>query len=402
MNILIITDAWRPQINGVVRTLEAIIPELEEMGHSVKIASPQETRPTTFHLPFYPEIALEFFAHKHLKRTIKNFQPGAVHIATEGPLGWAARRICLKQNRPFTTAYHTRFPEYLASRVLPLAPERGRGSKILDLRSKSLDFAEPAPDLIRGEGEPLLPKRIAKHIKNLTYAILRRFHAPSQAVLVATATMESELKQHGFKNTVLWPRGVDTNLFQPYGKTLSTYTNLPRPILLYVGRVAVEKNLPAFLDLKTTGSKVVIGDGPDLDKLRKQYPEAHFLGTLEGEMLARHFAAADLFVFPSKTDTFGLVLLEACACGLRIASYPAPGPVDIFTDPATRSFTVLNANLQRAVDEALSLPAISNIPRRFAESFSWNSCTDQFYQHLQAPTPKAVKRLTRMGEWLKR
>jgi glycosyltransferase involved in cell wall biosynthesis len=215
-------------------------------------------------------------------------------------------------------------------------------------------------------------------------------------MMVATASMENELRAHKFRRIVRWSRGVDTELFRPYGKNIAAYENLPRPILLYVGRVAVEKNLREFLELKTPGSLVVIGDGPDLPALIKQYPAAHFPGAMRGETLARHYAAADLFVFPSTTDTFGLVLLEACASGLRIAAHPAPGPSDIFADAAAKTFAALDPNLQIAVDRALSLPDDPALPRDFvAARFSWAACTQQFLTHLQAPSPQAVRRVTR-------
>lgn len=356
MKILIVSDAWKPQINGVVRTLESISKELELRGHEVLIVGPDTGRFFTFPMPFYPEIKLEFFAHFRLAKIIRDFSPDTTHIATEGPLGWAARSCCLRQGRPFTTSYHTNFPDYLAKRC---------------------------------------PHLLAPLVAMTSFAILRRFHAPAGAVMVATSLIENELRTRKFYRLVRWSRGVDTDLFKPYGKALKAYENLPRPILLNVGRVSVEKNLRAFLDLETQGSKVVIGDGPDLEKLRKQYPQAHFLGTLSGETLARHFAAADLFVFPSKTDTFGLVLLEACASGLRCAAYPVAGPLDIFSGETGNAFAVLDENLQKAVDRALSLPDNPGNPRAFASKFSWKVSAEQFFIHLQAPSPKAKRRLAR-------
>ena len=345
VKILVVSDAWVPQVNGVVRTLQATQREAMRMGHDMRIIGPAAKGFFSFPLPFYPEIRLEFFAHNRLAKILRDFSPDAVHIATEGSLGWAARRICLREGRKFTTAYHTGFPDYLAKR---------------------------------------LPSVLAPVVVHAAYAVLRRFHAPSSAVMVATTSVERELKAHHFCNLVLWTRGVDTALFKPYGKTLAAFENLPRPILLNVGRVSVEKNLCAFLDLKTTGSKVVIGDGPDLPLLRQRYPQAHFLGAMEGETLTRHYAAADLFVFPSTTDTFGLVLLEACAAGLRVATYPAAGPADIFVDESCKAFAVLNADLQRAVDLALSLPNNPETPRQFAARFSWQASATQFVTHVQA------------------
>jgi glycosyltransferase involved in cell wall biosynthesis len=362
MKILIISDAWHPQVNGVVRTLESTTRELQKAGHEVRIVGP-EAGWRSFKAPTYPDIRLEFLARPRLRRVMDAFAPDFVHIATEGPLGWAGRNLCLHLRRPFTTSYHTRFPEYLAARM---------------------------------------PKWAARGVRLIAYATLRRFHTPASAIFVATPSIEEELRQRKFRRLARWSRGVDTDLFKPYGKNHAAYRNLPRPILLYVGRVAIEKNLRAFLDLETPGSKVVVGDGPDLPLLRAEYKRAHFLGPHVGEELARHYAAADLFVFPSTTDTFGLVLLEACAAGLRVASYPAPGPVDVFANPAARRFAALDADLGRAVAAALALPDDAEAPRRFAGGFSWAACTRQFFEHLQAPTPKAVKRITRLRNWLSR
>ena len=343
MKILIISDAWHPQINGVVRTLEATLRELQKMGHDAQVVGPDIDRLSSVVLPFFPDVTLEFFTHKRLRSVFDQFQPDIVHIATEGLLGWEARRVCLQRGWPFTTAYHTRFPEYLAARA-PLGVKRG--------------------------------------IHRLSDAVLRRFHAPSHAVMVPTPSMEEELKRWGVAHLARWSRGVDTDVFQAYGKVLDAYASLPRPILLYVGRVAAEKNLPDFLSLDTKGSKVVIGDGPETANLRARFPDAHFLGAInDNDLLARHYAAADLFVFPSTTDTFGLVLVEAAAAGLRIASKPAPGPVDIFADPSTRRFAVLNEDLQMAVMQALELPDNPDVPRAFAKRFSWKACTEAFLKH---------------------
>ena len=361
--ILIISDAWLPQINGVVRTLEATAAVLRQQGHAVTVAGPETSRWSTIAAPSYPSIKLEFFARRRLARLVSGCQPDFIHIATEGPLGWAARNLCLRLGRPFTTSYHTRFPEYLAARV---------------------------------------PRFLSRPILILAYAVLRRFHAPSSAIMVATPTIQQELQRRKFRRLARWVRGVDTEVFRPYGKDLETYAHLTRPVLLYVGRVAVEKNLHAFLSVRSEGSRVVIGDGPDMESLKRLYPSAHFIGAMQGEKLARHYAAADVFVFPSTTDTFGLVLLEACACGLRVASVPAPGPVDIFSDPQTGNFAVLNDSLEQAVHDVLKLTDDPLLPRRFAETFSWEACTRQFFDHLQASTPVAVKRMTRLRNWLSR
>ena len=363
MKILIISDAWHPQINGVIRTLEATQKWLIKLGHEVLIIGPEPGLWRTISTPSYPTIKLEFFGRKRLHKILKTYQPDFIHVATEGPLGWSGRNLCLKESLPFTTSYHTRFPEYVAARA---------------------------------------PKFISKFILLITYAALRRFHAPSSAIMVATDSVEKELTQKKFRRIVKWSRGVDTELFQIYGKDLKSYQDLPRPILLYVGRVAVEKNLRAFLDIKIKCSKVIIGDGPDFEALRKEYRHAHFLGLKTGEILARHYAAADLFVFPSTTDTFGLVLLEACAAGLKVASYPASGPLDLFCNEAARDFAVLGKDLEEAIRKALALPTNPATPRAFAETFSWEACTKQFFDQLQAPTPLAIKRISRLRNWLSR
>ena len=351
MKILIISDAWRPQINGVVRTLEATVEELARLGHEARVVGPLQRGRRVVAVPFYPEVKLEFFAGSRIARVFDEFRPDLVHIATEGPLGWAARRLCLRRRRPFTTSYHTRFPEYLAA---------------------------------------FSPAFLGGVARATVYTILRWFHAPSEAVMVATASLERDLEARGFSRLARCSRGVDTTIFRPRGKALPAYAALPRPVMLYVGRLAGEKNLPAFLDIAGAGSRVVIGDGPDLASLKARYPEAHFLGAMSGENLARHYAAADLFVFPSSTDTFGLVLLEACAAGLRIAAKPAPGPADIFADSAAKEFVAMDWDLGRAVAEALRLPENPDAPRAFARRFTWETCTRQFLSHLQ-PSPFAER-----------
>ena len=348
MKILIVSDAWRPQVNGVVRTLEMTTQELTRLGHDVRVVGPDVERPATLSVPFYPEIKLEFFARRRLNRVFDDFSPEYIHITTEGPLGWAARRVCLDRKLGFSTAYHTRFPDYLAARA---------------------------------------PKFAAGAIRRATYAILRRFHAPSQVILAATPSIERELKAQRFQRVARWSRGVDLTLFRPCGKEIAAFKGLARPILLSVGRLAVEKNLRAFLKLKTPGSKVVIGDGPDAGALRREFPQATFLGALFGEALARHYAAADLFVFPSLSDTFGLVLLEACAAGLNVAALPAPGPLDIFAGDQTCS--AIDADLGRAVQRALALPADGRAARAFAERFTWEACTAQFCESVKAAPARA-------------
>jgi len=342
VKILIVSDTWRPQINGVVRTLEMTERELGRLGHETRIVGPEADRWATLAVPFYPEIKLELFSRRRLARVFDDFAPEHVHIATEGPLGMAGRRICLKRGIPFNTAYHTRFPEYLAARV---------------------------------------PKPLAVAMSAVTYAVLRWFHRPATEVLVATASMQRELAAHGFERLACWSRGVDLEQFQLYGKDLPAFAGLPRPILIYVGRLAIEKNLRGFLSLRTLGSKVVVGDGPDAQLLKHEFSGAHFLGAMSGEPLARAYAAADLFVFPSLSDTFGLVLLEACAAGLRVAATPAPGPLDIFGSDS--GVAVLDADLGHAVAGALKLPDDPQIPRAFAQRFTWAACTEQFCDSLR-------------------
>ncbi|MBL28900.1 MAG: alpha-mannosyltransferase [Rhodospirillaceae bacterium] len=328
MNILLVTDAWLPQVNGVVRTYQTVIRELEAMGHAVRTVTPDQFR--SFPCPTYPEIRLSVVGSRGLGRIIDEEAPDAIHIATEGPLGVAARRACLKRKLPFTTSFHTKFPEYVYARFrLPVS---------------------------------------------WSYAWMRRFHAASQAVMVATPSLARELEGWGFTNVRPWTRGVDTALFHPREET---GLDLQRPISLFVGRVAVEKNIAAFLDLDIDGTKLVVGDGPMLDELRHRYPKAVFAGKKEGEELARHFAAADVFVFPSRTDTFGLVLLEALASGVPVAAYPVTGPLDVVDGAGVG---VLDDDLGKAVRSALQIPAEQC--RSYAMNFSWRACAEKFLGNL--------------------
>ncbi|HKJ95434.1 MAG TPA: glycosyltransferase family 1 protein, partial [Gammaproteobacteria bacterium] len=297
MRIVITTDAWRPQVNGVVTTLSRVGAALEADGHEVMFVTPEGF--ATVGLPTYPEIRLSLLPGRRVARRLDAFAPDAIHIATEGPLGMAARRYCRRRGLPFTTAYHTQFPRYVRLRA------------------------------------PIPPR--------LTYAWLRRFHAPAARTMVPTPAMARELAGHGFDHVVVWSRGVDTDVFRPWGKD---GLDLPRPVSLFVGRVAVEKNLEAFLDLDAAGTKVVVGDGPDRERLSRRYPEVVFTGYRFGEELARTVAAADVFVFPSRTDTFGLTMLEAMACGVPVAAYPVTGPRDVVIDGVTGC---LDDSLGRAV-----------------------------------------------------
>jgi glycosyltransferase involved in cell wall biosynthesis len=347
MKIVIATDAWHPQVNGVVRTLGQIAREAPAFGSEVQFLAPGEFR--TVPVPSYPEIRLSLVSPGMVERRLDAMKPEAIHIATEGPLGHATRRVCLRRGLPFTTSFHTRFPDYIAER-LPLA------------RRWSSD---------------------------LTWAWLRRFHAPATAVMAATPTLTQELTQHRFRNVKLWTRGVDANLFRPReGATLA----LPRPIFLTVGRVAVEKNLDAFLGLDLPGTKVVVGDGPARASLQRQFPDAVFLGARQGEALAEVYAAADVFVFPSLTDTFGLVLLEALASGLPIAAFPADAPRDVLGDAPVG---VLDRDLRRACLAALGCSR--HAARGFALRMTWAESARLFLKHVQdGNTPQRWRRARRL------
>jgi len=329
MKILLVTDAWAPQVNGVVRTYVTVIPLIEAEGHTVRVISPESYRSVA--CPTYGEIRLAFPPGGRFVCDIEAFAPDAIHIATEGPLGWRARRYCLARGVPFTTAFHTRFPEYVHARTgMPVA---------------------------------------------LGYRLLRRFHAPASATLVATAGLKTELEKRGFGHLALWSRGVDTALFRPRH---DTFIDDPGPISMYVGRVAVEKNVEAFLALDIPGTKYVVGDGPQLAELRNRYPAVRFVGPKHGDELARYFAAADVFVFPSLTDTFGLVLLEALASGVPVAAYPVRGPLDVV---GTAPVGVLAGDLRNAVLGALMLDPAEC--RRHALRFTWQACARTLLDHVE-------------------
>jgi len=330
LRIAVVTDAWRPQTNGVVRTLSTTVEMATRLGHELIVIEPGQFR--TFPCPTYPEIRLALMPWRTLGQRLKAFGPDAIHIATEGPLGAAARSWCLRNRRPFTTSYHTRFPEYVRARVpIPLA---------------------------------------------VSYAHLRRFHGAAARTLVATPTMQRQLESMGFTNLVRWSRGVDLDLFHPRRKD---FLDLPRPVFLYCGRVAVEKNVEDFLKLDLPGTKVVVGDGPARTGLEAKYPGTCFAGYRFGEELARYVAAADVFVFPSRTDTFGLVLLEAMASGVPVAAYPVTGPVDVVRNGSTG---VLADDLRAAALAALKInPADC---RTYALDFTWEAATRQFLDHLES------------------
>ncbi len=329
MRILIVTDAWFPQVNGVVRTLAAVRDELMAMGHEVEVISPDGF--ASLPCPTYPEIRLALLPGRRLRRRADRFRPEAIHIATEGPLGWAARRYCRRRRLPFTTSFHTRFPEYVHARVR-------------------------------------LPVRWG-------YGLLRRFHRPSRGVMVAAASLRRELEARGFTNLKRWNRGVDLELFRPRPERL--FADREGPIALFCGRVAVEKNIGVFLDLDLPGTKVVVGDGPQRAALARQYPDVVFTGYKTGEDLARHIGSADVFVFPSLTDTFGLVLLEAMACGVPVAAFPVTGPVDVVID---EKIGRLSDDLAAAVRQALTLRRADC--RVFAENHSWRACAERFVENL--------------------
>ena len=332
--ILIVTDAWTPQVNGVVRTIRATGEELKALGHDVRFATP-ENHPT-MPLPTYPEIRLALYPGSSLSQQIDSFAPHAIHIATEGTMGLSARRICLARGLPFTTAFHTRFPEYVNARF-PFIPE------------------------------------------SMVFAALRSFHAAASATMVSTERLKEELEAHGFNNLVLWSRGVDTEHFKPGTRDgfEKLGLDLPRPIFLYVGRVAVEKNVEAFVRLDLPGSKVVIGEGPQRQELSLKFPDTHFLGPRAGDELAGLYRSADAFVFPSKTDTFGLVLLEALASGVPVAAYPVPGPLDVVGDAP---IAALDQDLKAACLRALEIPR--EAARSYALGRSWRASSEQFFGNL--------------------
>ena len=353
MRVLLATDAWEPQVNGVVRTLSRVVAELRAMGHEVELVSPNQF--TTVPLPTYPEIKLALGAYESMQDRFKAFEPEAIHIATEGPLGLAARRICVEWKLPFTTSYHTRFPEYVSARLpLPLAAG---------------------------------------------YSYMKWFHKPSGRLMVATPTMRDELVKHGFRNISPWSRGVDPEVFKPRAPgEPDVYEGLARPIWLNVGRVAVEKNIEAFLSADLPGTKVVVGDGPQREELEARYPNVVFRGARFGDELAAHFACADVFVFPSLTDTFGLVILEAMAAGLPVAAFPAPGPIDII--PGSNAGALARSQTDGLREACLACLEIDKAGvRRFAERFSWRACAEQFLKNLE-PYPEPAK--TRFWRRLRR
>ena len=329
MRVLIATDAWHPQVNGVVRTLTSLARSAKTLGVEAEILSPDGF--PTIPLPTYPGLRLALPSGRQIAKRIEDARPDAVHIATEGPIGHQVRALCLRRNWPFTTSYTTRFPEYISARW-------------------------PIPE-------------------GLIYAGLRRFHNAASVTMVATPSLENELRERGFTRIGRWTRGVDTDLFRP---DRAIDLTLPRPIFACVGRVAVEKNLEAFLSLDLPGTKIVIGTGPAEAGLKQRFPDAKFLGQIENGKLAAHLASADVFVFPSLTDTFGVVQLEALASGVPVAAFPVTGPKDVI---GGHPVGVLNEDLRAACLAALDVSRAAC--REFALQFSWERCARQFIGHLR-------------------
>jgi len=333
MKLLVVSDAWHPQVNGVVRTIEATNRELQRDGHTVVMVAPGEF--ITVPCPRYSEIRLSLFPYRRVARRIAAERPDAIHLATEGPLGQAARRFCVRHGLPFTTAYHTRFPQYLKAM-----------------------FGMP---------------------ESWVYGFLRRFHGAATHVLSPTVEIDRDLAAIGLTNIARWTRGVDLDVFKPDQGVSPHTAGLKGPVFLYVGRVSVEKNIEAFLELDLPGSRVVAGVGPDLRRLQARYPDVHFVGVLPRAALARLYASADVFVFPSRTDTFGLVMLEALACGTPVAAFPVPGPLDVV---GNSDAAVLDADLRCAALHALRIDRARC--RQYAERFSWGAAARQFLD-LQPP-----------------
>jgi glycosyltransferase involved in cell wall biosynthesis len=332
MRITLVTDAWKPQVNGVVRTLIEVIGELSARGHQVTLISPDQFRSVP--CPTYPDIRLALATPQTVARRLAASAPDAIHVATEGPLGWSARRWCMANGRSFTTAYHTQFPDFLARRTG-------------------------------------IPAR-------LFWPYIRRFHGPAAGIMVATETIRAQLRNQGLLQLRHWSRGVDLAIFHPGAVPPAQFATLPRPIQLYVGRVAVEKNIEAFLACKGVGSKVVVGDGPALRTLRARFPQVHFLGSKSGAELAGCYAGADVFVFPSRTDTFGLVVIEALACGTPVAAFPVAGPIDVLTPGCG----AMDRRLESAIARALSCDRQSCLEH--GRRFSWSASADQFLVALES------------------
>jgi 1,2-diacylglycerol 3-alpha-glucosyltransferase/glucuronosyltransferase len=340
LKITIATDAWEPQTNGVVTTLKATIARLGQLDHEVRVISPQGL--LSIPAPSYPEIRLAVAPGFHIAREIESFRPHAIHIATEGPIGSSMRRYCRRHGLPFTTSYHTRYPEYLNARwPIPIG---------------------------------------------VSYAWLRRFHGAAARTFVSSNSLRSQLSSRGFQRLHQWQRGVNLELFRPIANAAPAgLEGLPRPIMAYMGRVAVEKNIDAFLRLELPGTKLIIGNGPARAELSARYPEALFIGYRFGDELAAVLSAADVFVFPSLTDTFGLAMIEALACGVPVAAFPVPGPIDVIEPGVTG---VLNDDLAAAIRSALSLNR--QVCAERAKAFTWEAATEQFLEGLE-PIPSGAR-----------
>lgn len=330
MRLLIVTDAWYPQLNGVVRSVERMMEAASACGAEVSLLTPQDFRSVP--LPSYPEIRLALVPPGQLARRIADLAPTHIHITTEGPLGLLTRRLCVRHGLPFTTCLHTRLPDYVRARL-------------------------PIPT-------------------DWTWRLMRRFHNAGNGVMVATDSLARELEGHGFAHVTRWSRGVDTVQFDPAHRT---DPGCRGPVFLYVGRLAVEKRVDAFLGLDLPGTRLVVGDGPARRQLEAAFPDARFLGTRTGAELARIYASADVFVFPSRTDTFGMVLLEALASGLPIAAFPTPGPLDVIGASGTG---VLDQDLRRAALAALDIPR--ERCRAHAMGFSWAASARQFFTNVRS------------------
>jgi len=338
MRVLVATDAWHPQVNGVVRTLLSLRENAQRLGVAVEFLTPEGF--PSFQVPTYPGLRCAVPNAREIARRIEQAQPNAIHVATEGPIGYMARRYCLRRGLPFTTSYTTRFPEYISARL-------------------------PVPE-------------------SWSYAALRRFHAPAAVTMVSTRSLKAEFEKRGFRNLGLWTRGVDTDLFRP---ERAIALDLPRPRFIAVGRIAVEKNLEAFLSLDLPGCKIVIGHGPQEEELRRKFPDAVFIGQLEGTALASHIAASDVLVFPSKTDTFGIVQLEALACGVPVAAFPVTGPRDVI---GGRPIGALDENLRAACMAALDVSR--DACRSFALGHTWEHSARQFLGHMESVAIDAFRK----------
>lgn len=339
MHILVATDAWKPQVNGVVRSLESLASASRAFGAEIEFLTPLGF--ATIPLPTYGEIRLALVTRRAVAQRLEGATYDHIHVATEGPIGFATRSYCLRRKQLFTTSYHTRFPEYVATRT-------------------------PLPEAI-------------------TYALLRRFHNAACGVMVATASIAEDLRSRGFQRLMRWSRGVDHNQFNP---SKATVLSLPRPVFLYAGRLAPEKNIEAFLSLDLPGSKLIIGDGPSRQALQSRYPQAHFLGMQPPDTLAVHYASADVLVFPSRTDTFGMVLLEALACGLPVAALPVPGPLDVIGSSGAGA---LDMDLRAACLAALSISREK--ARAHALTFTWAKSARQFLDNIATARAAAQGRL---------